>query len=246
MDFLYKLIIQCSIFFGVIWFSKERLQMAMKDSYDLFLKSFGISKDDFYEFGLKNTIFIDHDTAKHEWERLKNRIEKGGKVFIRGYGQNGKGTSDLKAFYSDLLGNQIIIEEDPNRNSRPQRIVETLTMEKRNSTVFNYQVSHIWGHTKNPYMFEAPWNICFTPKMYDPFTGHETVGCWPQEYQELFLVQAFEKYKDIIEDYNRIVENLDLNNKLCAFLAKKVSWDDKKKKQFKKDVESQFSQIKLT
>lgn len=218
--------------------------MAVKDSYDLFLRHFGISKDDFYEFGLKNTIFIDHDIARERWDELKARIRGGKKVFIRGYGQNSSGTKDLISFYHSLFGN-IEIEADKSRNSEPKKLVETLTKEKRNKTIFNYQVSHIWGQTKNPYMFGAPWNICFAPKMFDPFTGHETKGCWPKEYQKMFIKQAFEKYKDLIEEYNQIMDGLDFGNKLSDFLAKQVDWDDKKKERFEKTIKTEFAKIKI-
>ena len=81
-----------------------------------------------------------------------------------------------KDFYANLLGNTHV-EKDPTNNAVPHKLIQRTTELKRNSDIFNYQVSHIWGHTKNIFMFEAPWNICYTPKIMDPFTGHET-----QEY----------------------------------------------------------------
>lgn len=47
-------------------------------------------------------------------------------------------------------------------------------------------------------MFEAPWNICYTPKIIDPFTGHESKGDLPEEFQEYFLKYAQKKYKKYI------------------------------------------------
>lgn len=71
----------------------------MRDSYISFLSEFKISEAQFFEFGLKNTIYIPFDKAKEDWNCLKNKIINDDKVFIRGFGKDAKGTSLYQEFY---------------------------------------------------------------------------------------------------------------------------------------------------
>ena len=43
----------------------------MVDSYKIFMEEFEIDEDKLMLFGLDNSIFIDKDKAKAEWEKLK-------------------------------------------------------------------------------------------------------------------------------------------------------------------------------
>ena len=49
----------------------------VKDSYKQFLEYFGITKKDFYAFGIENTETADVKIAQEQWEEIKNRIFKG-------------------------------------------------------------------------------------------------------------------------------------------------------------------------
>ena len=126
-------------------------------------------------------------------------------------------------------------------NAVPQKCIVRSTGLKRNTDIFNYQVSHIWGHTKNVFLFESPWNICYAPKIMDPFTGHETKGTWPQEYQQLFLSKALDLYRPFIDDYNNLIMNLDVAAKIGRYVQEKRGIiPDKDLLQFEKDAINEF------
>lgn len=215
----------------------------MIDSYQEFLTHFQIDRDSFFEWGISATIFPPIDRVASEWEDLKNRIFSNQKVYIRGYGRDAHGTQMYKDFYAKLLGNTHI-EKDPTNNAVPHKLIQRITKLKRNRDIYNYQVSHIWGHTKNIFMFEAPWNICYTPKIMDPFTGHETQGIWPTEYQKIFIAKANELYRPFIDEYNQILKSLDVNKKLQEYILSLENLVPAKElEQFSKDAAGELSAI---
>ena len=206
------------------------------DSYQEFLTHFQIDRESFFEWGISATIFPPIDKVALEWEDLKKRIFNNQTVYIRGYGRDAHGTQMYKDLYAKLLGNTHI-EKDPTNNTVPHKLIQRTTGLKRNSDICNYQVSHIWGHTKNVFMFEAPWNICYVPKIMDPFTGHETKGRWPDEYQKIFIGKANELYRTFIEEYNQFMKLLDVEKQLQEYI---LSLDglipEKELAQFSKDA----------
>jgi hypothetical protein len=187
------------------------------DSYQVFLDKFNIDKESLYQFGIENTILPEKSLVEKSWEDLKHRVYNNQKVAIRGAGRNTNGTSVYLAFYEFLFGNNNI-QKDPTNNANPQRIIYDLTGYKKNETIFNYQVSHIFGRSKNPLLFEAPWNIALVPKIIDPLTGHETKGVWPIEYQKKFYHFIYSRYSDYIDEYNNIVTSFDLKKQVEIFL----------------------------
>ena len=60
----------------------------MRDSYINFLNRMEITKDDFFEFGLNETIYAKEKLANKCWVDLKKRIETNQTVYIRGFGRN--------------------------------------------------------------------------------------------------------------------------------------------------------------
>jgi hypothetical protein len=62
-----------------------------------------IKKEELFEFGLSETIYVDEATACKEWELLKNKINSGKEVFIRGFGRDANGTHLFQNFYSELI-----------------------------------------------------------------------------------------------------------------------------------------------
>lgn len=179
-----------------------------------------------------------------EWEDLKKRIFNNRTVYIRGYGRDAHGTPLYKNLYAKLFNNAHV-EKDPTNNAVPHRLIQRTTGLKRKKDICNYQVSHIWGgRTKNIFMFEAPWNLCYTPKIIDPFTGHETQGEWPVEYQRLFITKASELYKTFVDDYNQLLIELDVEKRLREYLLSlKGLISENDFKQFSKDVVSELSPI---
>lgn len=214
-----------------------------KDSYKLFFESFNIKKEDLYNWGISSIILPKYDKVEEEWKKLKNRIFTNQDVYIRGYGRDAKGTKLYFNLYKEIFGNENV-KKDPTNNKWPQLHMEQLTGLKRNVDILNYQVSHIWGHTKNIFLFEAPWNICFAPKIIDPLTGHEAKGDWPKEFKKMLISHAQNIYKPIIDEYNQLLVDYDIHNKIALYLEKiKPTLSPKQYKRFEKDVYSEFSPL---
>ncbi|MHC1731946.1 MAG: hypothetical protein AB9888_07975 [Bacteroidales bacterium] len=205
---------------------------------------FNIDKDELYEFGINETILPPIDLVAENWENLKKRIFNNGKVSIRGYGRDAKGTALYLGLYKYLFNNGNV-KKDATNNVEPQKIISRLTGYKRNINLLNYQVSHIFGRTKNIFLFEAPWNIAFIPKIIDPFTGHETKGTWPLEYQERFYTYSREIYKEFIDEYNQLITRSDISEGIVKHIdnLKKKEGLTKEVLQFEKDALVELSSI---
>ena len=76
----------------------------MRDSYIRFFSEGYISKEQFFEFGLKETVYAPIDEAEREWASLKSRITNNADVFIRGFGRDGNGTHLFEELYQRLVG----------------------------------------------------------------------------------------------------------------------------------------------
>lgn len=222
----------------------EYVNMEIIDSYERFMNSFNIDKDDFYKFGINETILPPRELVRNNWENLKKRIFNNGPVKIRGYGRDARGTELYIGLY-DYLFNNKNVSKDPTNNAEPLKIITQLTGYKRNKNLFNYQVSHIFGKTKNIFLFEAPWNIAFVPKLFDPFTGHETKGLWPEEYKEKFMNHINKIYKEFIDEYNQLILNENILDGVSRYIStlKKERGITKEVVQFEKDLEKELSAI---
>ncbi len=223
----------------------------MRDSYERFFSKGHITKEQFFEFGLEETIYAPLDKAQAEWSALKNRIANNQKVSIRKFGKDGNGTSLFQEFYKHVLGNENV-EADPTNNAEPTRVIRNLTgyakikKSGKFEPIQNYQISHIFGRTKNVFAFTASWNIVYIPKIVDPFTGHEAKGEMSDEYEALFQRQSFKHFEPLIEDYNKLMACQDLRNKIEDYLQKIKSQpgiNNKDVEKLIKSVEFEFSPI---
>ena len=179
--------------------------MKIRDAYEQFFEI--IPKEKFFSFGLENIISIEKGIVSFEWGLLINKINKSSDdLYVRGLGRNGSGNQKLEKLYREVF--DIKINIDKTNNAKPAGLLQNLTEYKKNKTIYNYQVSHVFGNTKNVYCFMAPWNIVFIPKIVDPFTGHEAKGKYVDEFQLLFKKNIYNKYKDEIIEYNSIMEKL--------------------------------------
>ena len=192
----------------------------MLDSYNNFLSEFKISEDQFLDFGINSVIYIPIDKAIKNWNLLKEKITNDNEVFIRGFGRDAKGTPLLLEFYKNLLGNSHI-KKDPTNNNHPTKLIKELSgysKSKIKTTKYeqlrNYQISHIYGRTKNVYAFTAPWNIAYIPKIYDPFTGHEAEGNMVKEFTSKLEIQTYKIFRPLIEDFNNIITHPTFTDKL--------------------------------
>lgn len=201
------------------------------DSYEQFFEI--VDKETFFKFGLDNIIFIERDKAKNGWNDLLEKIRiKSDELYVRNSGRNAVGNDILKKMYYDVFG--IKINFDPTNNHEPTRLIQNLTgYYKRGSkqNIFNYQVSHVFGFTKNIFLFTAPWNIVYIPKLLDPLTGHEAKGDFVIEFQKLFFNKIFELFKSEIEEYN---------SEISKYIPKIETWfennvEERKRKSLLKD-----------
>lgn len=221
------------------------------DSYQKFMETFNISKDDFIEFGISNSLFIEKQIAYEEWDKLKNNIISGNEaVYVRGYGRNATGTDLYMALYYEAFNHTNFVKDATN-NDRPTKLLERLTGYNRKETassrfnrIRNYQVSHIFGRTKNPYAFTAPWNVVYIPKIVDPFTGHESKGELTIDFTKQFQQYFYDIFEDMILDYNSIMEELQprISNYLEMNLGSTAS---NQIQNFKKQVLEDFNTIRI-
>ena len=126
----------------------------MIDSYEIFFEKAKLSKKQFFEFGIEETIFANLRKAEDEWKELSERIREKSTddFYIRGYGRNSVNTTMYEELYKKVFG--IIVKPDTTGNSQPKKIIEKMTLKstqskKQHEKIVNYQVSHVFGKTKN-------------------------------------------------------------------------------------------------
>ena len=182
----------------------------MRDSYKNFFKYFNINFSDIIKYGVDiDTIYPDTEEIEQEWNALVHSVTNNGEVFIRGYGRDAHGTFLYKELYKILLNNRNI-KKDSTNNSRPTQLLQKITGYSKHikadndskKKIRNYQVTHIFGKTKNPFLFTAPWNIVWKPKILDPFTGHESSGKNSLNYQSHFEKKCKNLYAKYVDEYN--------------------------------------------
>ena len=214
------------------------------DSYALFLDYFNIDKDNFYAFGIENTIFSSPENAKEQWTQTKEKLLNNQELAIRGYGRQGKNTSLFFGLYQYLFNNEKIVEDPTNNAAAKKNILSAVGTKSTN--IYNFQCSHIFGRTKNPLLFEAVWNICLVPKMFDPLTGHETKGAWPKEYQDIFIQAVYRRYKDLIDDYNEFLVEYNIMEKIEHYISiLRGRYDEKLIRNFSADVRNEWAPIEI-
>ncbi len=214
------------------------------DSYKLFLEEFGISEERFFRFGLEQSRFITPEKANDAWEKLKDSIQSKQKVYIRSYGGNGKNTQLYIDFYKAVFG----LDVEVHANDQPTKMLEELTNLKKNKNIFNYQVSHVFGRTKNIYAFTAPWNVAFVPKMFDPLTGHEALekGINKSMFQRLFQQKSYDLHTKSINEFNQILLNRSegIEEYLQEFKPQSI-YSSNEIEKFKQSIKSEFMPISL-
>ena len=195
----------------------------MRDAYERFSNRFSISLDDLFEFGLAETIRVPVDVAALEWAKLKQRIQSNEAITIRSYGSKGSGSHLFVDLILNIFGNANV-EIDTNNNYAPTRVLENHSGYSKKGkkgcvSVRNYQVSHVFGRTKNSFAFTAPWNIVFLPKIIDTFTGHEAKGEASVRFQRMFQRHIFDTFEPMIDDFNSIVSNESLRTRIDEHLC---------------------------
>ena len=194
----------------------------MRDSYERFFSEGFITKEQFFDFGVRETIYAPFNTAQAGWEELKQRIKENQPVYMRGFGGNASKSHMYQEFYKHVLGNENVLI-DPTGNNEPGVVIRDMTGYSKNARtdhglISNYQISHIFGRTKNIYMFAAPWNIVYLPKIIDPLTGHEAKGDFADEYKVIFQKKSYDRFKILIEDYNALISDEVFKRRVDGYL----------------------------
>lgn len=160
----------------------------MRKERDAYTKLFEhIDKDLFFQSGIDDIVFMENETIEKQWTILKNAVFQNQSVAIRGYGRDAKGTDLYFKLYENMFGNTKIFKDSTN-NAEPTKLLKNLTTYSKTrqagkTLIMNYQISHLFGRTKNPLLFTCPWNVAYIPKYLDPFTGHETQGQYSEEFK---------------------------------------------------------------
>jgi len=222
----------------------------MRDSYELFLSRGYLTKDQLFDFGLTETIYVDNKTASEVWEKLKYDVMSGQKVYIRGFGRIASGTHLFLSLYRYLYGNHRVVADATN-NAEPTRLIRAWTGFSKSGgarykKIRNYQISHVFGRTKNAFCFTAPWNIVYIPKIVDPLTGHEAKGDLASEFAKVFQKNCYARFEPLIEEYNEIVSGRDFREQLhvsveLMFHGESTTKSDQEK--LKKALDFEFSPI---
>lgn len=218
-----------------------------KDAYTELFKN--IDKETFFKFGIEDIMFIEDEKISKEWENLKYDVFNNSTIYIRGYGRDGLGTNLYQKLYEKLFCNFNVIKDSSN-NHYPTNLLENLTnFSKKNKKdkvlIKNYQISHLFGRTKNPLLFNCPWNVAYIPKYLDPFTGHETQGEFSDEFKELITPVINEKFKKYIDDYNSIYNKciVDKIDESLDYVRKNCNISDQKFRRFANDVKNELREI---
>ncbi len=225
----------------------------MRDAYDKLFQKY--NKEEFFRDSIEEIIFICADKLQNNWDQLKSKVLSNQEVYIRGYGRDALGTKAFIVLYKYLFQNEKV-SKDPTNNAKPSRILMELTGlckvvksdRKEKERIQNYQVSHLFGRTKNPLLFTAGWNIAYIPKYIDPFTGHETQGAYRNEFQKLFEAKIFERFGQFVNDYNSFFIN-NISSRLedaLALTQQELDMPEDLFEDFRARAISELSEIKAT
>ncbi len=228
----------------------------MKEAYQNFFEHFKIDFEDIIKFGIElDTIYPEPHKIKGEWHQLIDDVQNNKEVYIRGYGRDAKGTYLYQELFKILLENTNI-KKDSTNNAKPTQLLQNITdfsktIKKDNAKkekIINYQVTHIFGRTKNPFLFTAPWNIVWKSKVLDPFTGHESKGDNTEKYKIAFIKKAKELYSEFISEYNSLAlkyfSEENLNKAFEKILENEPNIDKKVFNKFKIDAINELQLIK--
>lgn len=188
--------------------AKKKIVKKVVNSYEEVLTDLNISPESLFDAGLTYIKRIDETIIEREWEKLVKKVTTSTStddIFVRSHGRNGSGSEQLMVLLTEVFGRSFSI--DKSNNAAPKRLLENALAEEYQDYVVeyqDYQISHLFEErTNNPLLFSAPWMICYTPKIIDPFTGHETKG-FPQ-FQAKFVDWAFANNEKYINEYNELV-----------------------------------------
>ena len=91
----------------------------------------------------------------------------------------------------------------------------------------------------------APWNIVYIPKLFDPFSGHESKGELTQIFSTKLKEITYEKFKEDIGDYNSIVNTPKFIDNLNLSIKNLKSNNSEVSDKLLKSIKDEFSEVKI-
>ena len=176
----------------------------MIDAYEALIPEY-ISKEEFFRFGLEKTIYIPDQKIKQNWDTLKENIKANKPLFMRGV-KDAVGNQLFYEFYARVLKNQQV-KKDPSNSQAPTKMMEDLSGYKKSKDLRNYQLTSIFGRSKNILCFNAPWNFVYTPNILDPLLSVDARGDLALEYQIFFKEHCYNKFRPFIQEFNEMMTN---------------------------------------
>lgn len=87
--------------------------------------------------------------------------------------------------------------------------------------------------------------MVYLPKIIDPFTGHEAKGDMVDEYQAIFQQKSYVRFEPLIENYNKLITQPELTDRIAAYLDKLSSNAEEEKtvEKFRKELSDELSPI---
>ncbi len=189
----------------------------MIDSYELLLSDY-ISKEDFFSFGLEKSIYIPDAKVEAQWQSLKKDIANNKTVFMRGF-KSSTSMHMSSDFYSKLFENKHV-KKDPSNTQNPSKIIEKLTAYKKGKDLKNYQLSSIFGRSRNILAFCAPWNIVYIPSILDPLLSVDANTDLANEFKRRFMQHSYEKFKPYIDEFNQTLSNHQFQKSMDEYFQK--------------------------
>ena len=219
----------------------------MIDAYSTFLDKFKIGKEEFLKFGIEMIMELlpKKELIEKQWEDLKIEIKHDKIGHRRNYGRDGgKSKGQKNEIINNIIKELYGINEskiDVTNNAEPTKVINRYSGHKKNKDIFNYQVSHIWGKTLNPYCFKSLWNMAYIPILYDPFTGHEAKSDMAIAFTKELKSEIFKFNKPQISEFNEIIKSttprlLEILNEINH--SPKI--EDKGKERIIKDIKENF------
>jgi len=189
----------------------------MKDSYEALINDY-LPQENFFAYGLENTIYIPDEKVKPEWEKLKKQINSNKKTYMRGL-KDHTGNQLFFDFYGKVFKNEQVAK-DPSNTQTPAKIIETLTGYKKSKDLRNYQLASIFGRGKNIFAFSAPWNIAYIPSIFDPLLNSEVSTDLATAYKQAFLQHSYTKFKPYIDEFNDMITNRHFLQSMDDYFAR--------------------------
>lgn len=220
-----------------------------RESYGEFLEAFGIMPQAVSDFGLNYSVFAEPDVAWEQWKRLKKDLFDD-LLYIRA--KRGDDQDREFQFYKRLhtyLFENGRLERDTTGNYHPRQNLQravgwmvTIHPKQGTGVLVNFQTSHVLsGRTHNPLLYSAVWNIAFTPKIIDPFTGDEAYGEVAKLFREAFLKKIHARFAKCIEDYNRVIDEQKILSRINDFHDE--FFNDDELVRFKKAAHDQWAAV---